>query len=122
MPLLVRQQFAQEVDDTRGCNRFLERREGFELAESFRVRARDDDDRDVRDEGIRPLARAERPAVHHRHAEIEDDDRDAEAGARQVSASWPLFASMTSNPSSPSSRAMGRRTAMSSSTTRTACI
>jgi hypothetical protein len=42
-PLLIRHQLTQEVDDTRRRDRLLERGEGFELAEPFRVRARDDD-------------------------------------------------------------------------------
>ena len=60
---------------------FFERRDGSEFVEPIRVRARDDDDRDIGDERIGPLTRSERPAVHHGHAQIENDDRDAEACA-----------------------------------------
>src|SRR5439155_10161839 len=51
-----------------------ERRHRFELGNPLGFDARQHHDRNASETGVQALFLAERPPVHHRHAEIEDDD------------------------------------------------
>jgi transcriptional regulator with XRE-family HTH domain len=72
------------ADHFRKAHRLVERRRGVELVDPFGFDARQDHDRNVGDSRILLLLVTERPAVHHRHAEVEQNHAGVAALAQIV--------------------------------------
>src|SRR5262245_15567997 len=75
---------ADHADDVEKADRFVERGRRAELDHVLAVDAGHDDNRDRGEAGIALLFLAKRPAVHHRHPEIEQDDAGVTAAFQIV--------------------------------------
>jgi hypothetical protein len=80
--LLVFDNPVQTVGEQRQTDRLFKRRNRLDFLKPMGVRSGQDDHGNSRNPRIGALGDAERPAIHHRHAEIEHDDAGAAAGSQ----------------------------------------